>query len=129
MAKAELKVDSQGDERANRRVTVRLITPLMRVAVTIWRPSSRGIDSILPVAHIAGDPVQQLQPELLVRHLAAAKAQRHLHLVALFEELQHRAHLDLIIMIVGTGTELDFLDLDDLLLLACLGLALLLSRT
>jgi outer membrane protein OmpA-like peptidoglycan-associated protein len=29
---AELKVDSQGDERANRRVTVRLITPLMRVA-------------------------------------------------------------------------------------------------
>lgn len=29
---AELKVDSQGDERANRRVVVRLITPLMRVA-------------------------------------------------------------------------------------------------
>jgi outer membrane protein OmpA-like peptidoglycan-associated protein len=29
---AELKVDTQGDERANRRVVVRLITPLMRVA-------------------------------------------------------------------------------------------------
>ncbi len=29
---SELKVDSQGDERANRRVVVRLITPLMRVA-------------------------------------------------------------------------------------------------
>ena len=29
---SELKVESQGDERANRRVVVRLITPLMRVA-------------------------------------------------------------------------------------------------
>lgn len=29
---AELKIDTQGDERANRRVVVRLITPLMRTA-------------------------------------------------------------------------------------------------
>jgi len=31
---SELKIESQDDERANRRVVVRLITPLMRVAET-----------------------------------------------------------------------------------------------
>ena len=59
-------------------------------------------------------------------HLATAKAQGHLDLVAFLQELHHGSHLDIIVMGIGSRTELDFLDLDDLLLLAGLGLALLL---
>ena len=77
------------------------------------------------LADIAGNPVQQLKTQLLVRHFAATEAQGHLDLVALAKEFQHRAHLDLIIMLIRAGTELDFLDLDDLLLFAGLSLTLL----
>ena len=54
--------------------------------------------------------------ELLVRHLAAAEAQRHLRLVAFLEEPDQLAQLDLVVALVGAGPELDFLDLDLLLL-------------
>ena len=77
------------------------------------------------IANIGGDPVQQFQTQLLVRHFAATEAQGDLDLVALFQKLQDRAHLHVVIMGIGPGTELDFLDLDDVLLLARLGLALL----
>jgi len=72
------------------------------------------------------DAVQKLQTKLLVRHLAAAEAQGDLHLVAFAEEFQHGAHLHIVIVGIGPGTELDLLDLDDVLLLAGLGLAFLL---
>ena len=49
-------------------------------------------------------------------HLAATEAQRDLGLVALFQEPAQITQLDLVIAFVGAGTELDFLDLDDLLL-------------
>jgi hypothetical protein len=71
-------------------------------------------------------PFQQLAAEVLVRHLAAPEAQRHLHLVAGFEEAGHVAHLDVVVMGVRVGTELHLLDLDRLLLLARLGFAFLL---
>ena len=51
-----------------------------------------------------------------MRHLAAAKAQRHLRLVALLEELDQLVELDLVVALVGRGPELDLLDLDLLLL-------------
>ena len=71
-------------------------------------------------------PLQQPHAELLVRHLAAAEAQRHLRLVALVEELDQLAELDLVVALVGAGAELDFLDLDLLLLeLRLVGLLLL----
>src|SRR5579863_406934 len=63
-----------------------------------------------------------------MRHFAAAKAQGHLDLVALLEEALHRAHLDLVIMVVDAGSELDLLDLDDLLAFARLGGFLLLEK-
>src|SRR5262245_66239712 len=61
-------------------------------------------------------PLQQALAELLVRHLAAAETQRHLGLVAILEELDQLPKLDLIVTLVGSGPELDFLDLDLLLL-------------
>jgi len=51
-----------------------------------------------------------------VRDLAAAKAKRDLALVTLFKEALDIAHLDVVVTIIGTGSEFDFLDLDDLLL-------------
>jgi hypothetical protein len=60
-----------------------------------------------------------------VGHFTAAEAQRDLGLVAFFQEALEIAQLDLVIAFVGRGTELDFLDLDDLLLGTGLGLTLL----
>src|SRR5882757_8735240 len=67
------------------------------------------------------DLVQELGADLLVRHFAAAVAQGDLDLVAFLEEPLHRAHLHVVIVIVDHRTQLDLLDLDDLLLLARLG--------
>ncbi len=61
-----------------------------------------------------------------MRHLTAAETQGDFHLVAVLEKLEHVAHLDVIVMRVGVRAELDLFDLDDLLLLAGLGFALLL---
>nr|CAI0340403.1 hypothetical protein SHINE37_44271 [Rhizobiaceae bacterium] len=68
---------------------------------------------------------QELHAEFLVGHFAAAELQRHLDLVALFEEAVHRLHLHVIVMRVDVRAHLDFLDLDDLLLLARFGRLLL----
>src|SRR5262249_51571218 len=67
---------------------------------------------------IVAHPVEQLVAQLLVGHLAAAEAQRHLDLVAFLEEALHRAHLHVVIVVVDHRPELDLLDLDHLLLLA-----------
>ncbi len=56
-----------------------------------------------------------------MRHFPATEAQCHLYLVALLEELFHRPHLNVVIMRVDIRAKLDFLDLDSLLLFACLG--------
>ena len=64
-------------------------------------------------------------PSSMMRHLAAAEAQRQLDLVAFLEEAPHRLHLDLVVMGVDVRAHLDLLDLDDLLVLARLGRLLL----
>ena len=56
-----------------------------------------------------------------MRHFAATETQGDLYLVAVFQKLEHAAHLDFVIVGIGVRAELDFLDLDDLLLLACFG--------
>ncbi len=61
-----------------------------------------------------------------MRHLATTETQSDFHLVAVFEKLEDIAHLDVIVVAVCVGTELDLFDLDDLLLLAGFALALLL---
>src|SRR5262245_27963101 len=60
-----------------------------------------------------------------MRHLAAAKAQCDLRLVALTQEADEVAQLDLIVAFVGPGAELHLLDLD--LLQLQLGFVLLLG--
>ena len=75
------------------------------------------------------DALQKIVAELLVGHFAAAEAQRHLDLVAFLEEPLHRAHLHVVVVLVDPGTDLDLLDLDDLLLLARLGRFLLFLET
>src|SRR5688572_25916813 len=52
---------------------------------------------------------------LRVRHLAAAEENRCLHLVAIFDEALDVVLLELVIVLVHLRTELDFLDLDHLL--------------
>jgi hypothetical protein len=71
------------------------------------------------------DAVQKFQAKLLVGHFAATEAQGDFDLVALIEELQHRAHFHIIIVDISARTELDFLDLDDVLLFARFGFAFL----
>src|SRR6266700_4144552 len=75
---------------------------------------------------VAADALEQFGAELLVGELSAAEAQGDLGLVAFLAEPPDRAHLHVVIVIVDHGPELDFLDLDDLLLLARLGGLLLL---
>ena len=93
----------------------------------IWRPSIEGSSSILAVPAVSTlTRSSTLEAEFLMRHFAAAEAQDELDLVAFLEEAAHGLHLGLVIMVVDAGAQLDFLDLDDLLLLAGLGGLLLL---
>src|SRR5260221_2443128 len=70
------------------------------------------------LAEVGFHPVEQSDAELLVHHLPAAKAQGDLDLVAFLEEADHGLSLDLVIVVADARAQLDFLDLDDLLLLA-----------
>src|SRR5262245_7431474 len=70
---------------------------------------------------VVADAIQEFRTELLVGHLTAAEPQGNFDLVAFLEEPLHRAHLHVVIMIVDHWSELDLLDLDDLLFLARLG--------
>ena len=85
----------------------------------------RGICSTLVAASMSVRMRSStLHADVLVRHLAAAEAQRDLDLVALLDERLHGAHLHLIVVLVDVRADLDLLDLDDFLLL--LGFVLLL---
>ena len=69
--------------------------------------------------------LKQLTTQILVCHFAAPEAQGDLHLVAIGKKLEHVAHLDVIVAAIRIGAELDLFDLDDLLLFAGFGFALL----
>src|SRR5271166_1849188 len=67
--------------------------------------------------HLRPDPFQHAHADVLMRHLAAAKAQSHLDLVAFINERLHGAHLHLIVVLINVRANLDLLDLNDFLLL------------
>ena len=94
----------------------------------ICRPSIGGSASTLAIGAVSVLTRCKSEADVLVRHFAAAKAQRHLDLVALLEETTDRAHLDVVVVVVDARAELDLLDLDDLLALALLGRLLLLEE-
>src|SRR5687768_4674571 len=92
----------------------------------VARHLGRGLDDAV-VADVLGHPIQQSIPQIGARHLPAAELDRGLDLVALVEEAQQVAHLEVVVVVVDVGAELDLLDLEGLLLLPrLLGLLLLL---
>ena len=82
----------------------------------------RDIGQLIP------DALQHAHPDVLVGDLATPITQRDLALVTVLgNETTQVAHLDVVVAVVRARTELDFLDLDDLLLaLGFSGLLLLL---
>src|SRR5450432_827380 len=78
------------------------------------------------VFELLEDDVELLVSLFGVRDLAAAEANRELHLVAALEEPPRRLHFEVDVVIVGLGPELDLLDLDDRLVAPRLRLLLLL---
>src|SRR5690349_17110151 len=65
---------------------------------------------------VGAQPLEHAHTDFLVSHFAATETQRDFRLVAVFEEANEIAELDVVIAIIGTRAEFDFLDLDDLLL-------------
>src|SRR5262245_61083756 len=61
---------------------------------------------------VSADALEEPDAELLMRHLAAAEAQRYLRLVAFAQEPDQVPELDLVVALVGPWSELHFLDLD-----------------
>src|SRR6187402_398570 len=76
------------------------------------------------VADVHDEAVDDLVAQVAMRHLASAEAQGGLHLVAVAEETDSHVFLRLVVMLVHSDREFDFLDDDDLLLLACSAVAL-----
>ncbi len=70
------------------------------------------------IADVEDKAIDDLVAEVAVSHLAALEAQRRFHLVALAEESDSHVLLRLIVVLIDRHGELDFLDDDDLLLLA-----------
>ena len=62
------------------------------------------------------NPVQKPASDILVHHLPATEPQGYLGLVSLGQEADQITQLDLVIALSRTGTKLDFLDLNLLLL-------------
>ena len=74
---------------------------------------------------IFSNAFQQFPTQVLVGHFAATVTQCDLHLVAVFQEFVHIAHFHIVIIAVRIGTELNFFDFNDLLLLTGLSFFLL----
>lgn len=68
------------------------------------------------VAYVLNEPVDDVIPELAMRHLASTEAQAGLHLVAIIQEADCLVLLGLVVMLIHCDGELDFLDHDDFLL-------------
>lgn len=70
-------------------------------------------------AYIHDESVDDLVAEFAMGHLASAETERCFDLVAIAEEADSLVLLGLVVVLVYRDGELDFLDDDDLLLLAC----------
>ncbi len=86
----------------------------------------RHVFNLAEFFRVFGDTFQKLTTQILVRHFATAEPQGHFHLVTILKELDHVAHLDLVVMHIGARTEFYFLDFNGFLLFAGFGFPLLL---
>src|SRR5260370_24159018 len=73
---------------------------------------------------VIGHPVEDSPPDVLVHHLAAAKHDRHFHLLPCFQELPQTLELGLEIVLGHLRPQLHLLELDDVLLAPLVLLAL-----
>src|SRR5207248_5958928 len=80
-------------------------------ALEQWRPLHDR-----ELARIIGHPIEDLAPDLLVHHLATPEHDRHLHLLAGFEELLQPLELGLKVVLRHFWTQLHLFQLDDVLL-------------
>ena len=78
------------------------------------------------IADIEDQAVDDLVPEVAMGHLAALEAERCFDLVAFAEKADSLVLFGLVVMFVDCDGELDLFDCDDLLLLACGAVALVL---
>lgn len=72
------------------------------------------------------DLVKQLAPDVRVREFSAPETDRHLHLLAFFEEALDGFRLEVEVVIIRLGAEPHLLEEDDLLVLTSFALFLLL---
>ena len=97
---------------------VRLLPGRGARIVWSWLPSFCGSCSVTATSPSSVDqPLQDAPADLRVRVFAAAEEDRRLHLVAFAEEALDVLLLELVVVLVDLRPELDFLDLDDLLVL------------
>ncbi len=109
--------------RVSRRAWAGISSGLIRM----WalRPSRRGWASTLPyVGKIGGEAHEQFLAQIGVRDFAPAELHHGLHAIAFRQEADGVVHLEVVVVVVGVGAELQFLHLDHVLLL--LGVVLLL---
>ncbi len=87
------------------------------IIMIIWRPSSLGnCSTMMMISQVIAHTIEQIHTQFLVRNFTTTEAQRDLALVAISQKAADVAQFDVVVAIVGTRTELDFLDLDDRLL-------------
>src|SRR5438445_4588055 len=60
--------------------------------------------------------LQHAETDVLMRHFTTAKTQRDFRIVTIFQKFGEITQLDIVIAIIGTGPEFNFLDQDDFLL-------------
>src|SRR3546814_20100764 len=81
-------------------------------------PRSTRTDTLFPYTtlfrSLLAHAVEHLLAEVLVHHLATAKAHGHLDLVAFLDEAVDRPHLHLVVVDVDVRPHLDLLDLDEI---------------
>ncbi len=77
------------------------------------------------ILKIGSDSLDLAHADFLVRHFSATEAQSDFDFVFLLQEARHVAQLDLVVVFISTGAELDFFYLNLLLLELLLMLSLL----
>src|SRR4029434_1782024 len=78
------------------------------------------------LGELLNQPLENAAADFRMRHFAATEENRRLHLVPVVEEALDMLLLELVVVLVYLGPELDFLDEDDLLVLFGLACPLLL---
>lgn len=68
---------------------------------------------------IVTDAVKHFHADLLVSHLTTAETQRDLSFITLFQKANQAAEFYLVVAIIGTRSEFNFLNLDNFLFFFC----------